>query len=408
MGTKRPGRPYGWVIVALCVAAQIGALGLTFNTYSLFLPMWTRDLHAPVSTLQLPLAGLLLVGAMTAPVIGAWADKYPARRLVAIGVAGMALACLGVSMVTAAWQIVAIFGLVVAPAMGLCAAIVANAVISRWFDTNRGLALGINSFGQNLAGVVLPPLVAPALLGIGWRAIWELGAGVLALAILPAVRVWLREPGRAATGGGPPGHGGGGLSAGAVLRRPNFWLIIAAYLPLLAALNGVMQNLGPYAASKGLTPADGGALLSLVSASGMAGMLAAGMLVDRIGVKLPFAGFGVATALGAVLLAAGSSTTMIYAGAALVGLSAAAATLLATALSIEFGPDGCGRALGMAMAMIPVSAPAAFLIARAQEASGSYAPGLLGLAGLAIAGGAMILLTRPPAADTMALAMPAE
>ena len=47
------------------------------------------------------------------------------------------------------------------------------------------------------------------------------------------------------------------------------------------------------------------------------------------------------------------------------------------------------------MLLLPLSAPAAFLIARAQEQTGSYAPGLLTLAGLAAAGAAAMLMTRP-------------
>ena len=196
---------FGWVIVAICVAAQIGALGLTFNTYSLFLPMWSRDLHAPVSALQLPMLMMLVVGAASAPVIGAWADRLPARPLMAVGLAGVALGYAVISFATAAWHITAVFAVVLAPMVGMCAATVANALISRWFDANRGLALGLNSFGQNLAGVFLPPIVAPALLAFGWRPIWLAGAGVVALVILPAALIGLREPAVAAKGsaGGP-------------------------------------------------------------------------------------------------------------------------------------------------------------------------------------------------------------
>ena len=35
---------HGWNIVALCVAVQIAALGLTLNSFSLFLHDWTAEL----------------------------------------------------------------------------------------------------------------------------------------------------------------------------------------------------------------------------------------------------------------------------------------------------------------------------------------------------------------------------
>ena len=79
---RQRGWYYGWGIVAVCILSQVAANGLTYNAYSLFLRDWSADLHAPISMLQLPIAGMALVAALLAPMIGVLADKYPARRKV--------------------------------------------------------------------------------------------------------------------------------------------------------------------------------------------------------------------------------------------------------------------------------------------------------------------------------------
>jgi len=68
---------YGWNIVAVCVLAQVAANGLTYNCMTLFLPDWSKQLHAPVSLLQLSIAGMVLVCAPLSPFAGQLADKYP-------------------------------------------------------------------------------------------------------------------------------------------------------------------------------------------------------------------------------------------------------------------------------------------------------------------------------------------
>src|SRR5580658_7368218 len=80
---------YGWNIVAVAILSQIAANGLTYNAFSLFVHDWSKDLHAPISQLQLAVAAMALFAALTAPIIGTFADKYPARRLFAVGLMGI-------------------------------------------------------------------------------------------------------------------------------------------------------------------------------------------------------------------------------------------------------------------------------------------------------------------------------
>src|SRR5208337_5204766 len=96
---------HGWTIVAVCILCQSVANGLTYNALSLFLRGWSVDLHTPISRLTLGVAIMGTMCAVISPLVGALADKYPARRLFVCGLLGMALFYVGVGSMTAAWQL---------------------------------------------------------------------------------------------------------------------------------------------------------------------------------------------------------------------------------------------------------------------------------------------------------------
>jgi MFS family permease len=95
---------YGWNIVAFSILSTIAGNGLTVNAFSLFLKDWSKALNTNISTLQLSLAIMGLGSSILAPFVGALADKYPARWLFAIGLAGMAIYHVGLSFVDTTWQ----------------------------------------------------------------------------------------------------------------------------------------------------------------------------------------------------------------------------------------------------------------------------------------------------------------
>jgi MFS family permease len=392
MTTARPRTWYhGWNIVAVCILSQAVANGLTYNSLSLFLRGWSAELNTPISRLTLTVAIMGTVAAVLSPFIGVLADKYPARRLFVCGLLGMALFYAGVGSVTAAWQLLVLYGVLAAPALVLCTAIVANALISRWFVRRRGTAFGLSAFGIGLAGVLLPQIINPLLPIVGWRMIWWGGAAFVVVIVVPLVLVVIRnrpaeEEGRYYLTGesGPSshhGHGGAGgnqLSWREVIARKNFWLLVGIYLPVVALSGAATQNIAPYAASHGLSRQTGAALLSLLSLMHVVATLVLGLISDRFGNRLPFIGLAVLMVIGSLLLALGSDLPVIVVGCFLIGLGSGVFTLLAAAIAVEFGAEGVGRAFGLCMMFVPVITLTPFLIAKTQEMTGSYAPAFIG------------------------------
>jgi MFS family permease len=394
---------HGWNIVAVCVLSSAVANGLPINAFSLFLQDWSAQLHAPISFFQLGLAALGLFSAFCSPFVGVLSDKYPARWLMGGGLLGIALFCIGVSLVTASWQLLALFMVVLPVSVAFSATLPANAVVSRWFVRRLGLALGLTAFGLGISGVLLPPIVAALLPEFGWRMIWRVGGLIIALIVAPLVMWVLRDRpaerdgtayigadggSRARLQGHGAGAGGGGLTWRIVFAHRNFWLLVCVFLPMLGLYGGCLNNLPPIASDQGLSRQTAGALMSALSFSQICSTLICGMLSDRFGNRLPLVGLTVATAVGGMMIALGHGIANLGVGVALVGLAGGMWPLLAAAVAAEFGAAGVGRAFGLLMMFLPVIVLVPFIVAKVHEVFGSYAPSLVGMSVLTLLAGA--------------------
>jgi MFS family permease len=412
---------YGWNIVAVCVLAGIAASALPINAFSLFLADWSAALHVPVSTLQLGIGSLGIGCALLSPIVGIIADKYPGRWLFALGLAGMALFCLGISAISAVWQYLVLYGVVLPISLILSTSLLANAMVSRWFVRRLGLALSITAVGLGMAGIVMPPIIAATMPQLGWRGVWRIGGIIIGVIVLPLAIAVLRERPSEKDGlyyltgdrAVVPHHGSG--SSGEVrwrdiFARRNFWLLIVVYVPMLALYGGAGQNIAPIATSRGLSGQTAGVLLSLFSVSQLATTLAAGMMSDRFGNRLPLAGLAFATAIGGVFLAFGEGPVTLGVGMILAGCGGSFWPLIAATGAAEFGANAVGRVFGLVTFFLPLTVLTPFFVARAKESTGSYVPALLVLTALTVVGGtACLLLMReqrgakiPPAEDLIA------
>jgi MFS family permease len=396
----RHGWYYGWNIVAACVLAGIAASALPINAFSLFLHDWSTQLHAPISTFQLGIGSCGLGCALLAPFVGVMADKYPGRWLFAIGLFGMVVFCLGISLVTQVWQFMVLYAVLAPISILFSTSLLANALVSRWFVKHLGLALSITAFGLGMAGVIMPPIVAATMPDFGWRAIWRVGGILIGVLILPLVVAVLRDrpserDGLDYLGGGPAAGathhkatGPSGLRWRDIFARRNFWLLVVVYVPMLAVYGGAGQNIAPIAASRGLSAHTAGVFLSLLSVSQLAATLVVGLLSDRFGNRLPLAGLAFATALGGALVAFGNGAVLLGTGIFLAGCGGAFWPLIGAAIAVEFGASDVGRVFGLVTFFLPLTVAAPFAVAKAQEASGSYTPALLVMTALCVIGGA--------------------
>ena len=385
---------YGWYIVAICVLTQIAANSLAMNTFSLFVGPWSSEMHAPISTLLLALTSLGAGYALLAPFTGTLSDNFSARSLFCAGLLLLVLSLLGISSAHKAWQIIALYAVPLPLAMSLTTDLVCNTLLSRWFVHRLGLALGISSFGLGAGGIILPPIVAALLPEFGWRTIVHGGVAIIALIIVP-INFWLirdrpterDNPRYRIAIGGSLSNGGvnhANVSWREILSRRHFWLLIAIYIPMLALYSTCIQNVAPIALSRGMTVQTAGFLMSALSLSQLFALLVSGILCDRLGARIPLLGLALSCAIGGVIVAFGKSVSVMIVGVMLAAFGGSIWPVLTAALAVEFGASKIGRALGLASFFLPLGVLAPFCVAKIQEATGSYVPGLLGMVTLVL------------------------
>jgi sugar phosphate permease len=399
---------YGWNIVGAAVLGLIAANGVPLTCVSLYLKPWSKEFSVPISNILFAMTPMMLFMGISAAVVGTFADRKPARALMSLGLAALALITLAGSFATAAWQIEAVYALLFPVPVVLATTVVSNPLVSRWFVRRLGLALGITSFGIGVAGIVLPPLIAEVMPEVGWRAIWRVSAAVVGLVILPIIYLVVRdrptereglhyvEGGGAASAAHGHGHGGGGghLRTLDVLKRKNFWFVLAVFLPLGFIYIGAMNNLAPIAVDRGYDQRAAGMLLSVFNLAHVGSTLIMGLLLDRFGTRGPLALLAFVSAAAGVTLGLGGALPALVAGAALAGFSGGIWTILPAAAATEFGAANVGRVFGLFSLILPVHALMGGAIAKVKESTGSYTEILLAIAVACAAGGVIALFMR--------------
>src|SRR5262249_1883959 len=126
--------------------------------------------------------------------------------------------------------------------------------VSRWFDRQRGLALGIALAGVGLGTSIVPPITAYLIEHYGWRfAYVGLGLTVLVLGGLPVLLV-IREPDQRDRAAMP--HLASSALLGydfvAVLKGGRFWALAFAFFLGVVALNGILTQIVPILMDRGV------------------------------------------------------------------------------------------------------------------------------------------------------------
>lgn len=355
-------------------------LGLTFSIATLMLypfgafigPLeaefgWSRvQLSGAISILQLSTA-------VSAVFYGQLIDRFPPRLVAMTSTAllGGMVASLGL-LQAGYWQLCLTFALIPLLAGGATPIPYARMVVER-FEAQRGLALGLALAGVGIGAAALPPLVQLLIHHAGWRGAY-VGLGLLAVAVTLPLGLLL-----------PRGGGGVGRPAGVTTiasgRSVRVGVLICLSC-LFAVVGGVtvaaVAHLAPILGQRGLSPASGAGVASVVGMAVIGGRLAIGLALDcfhggRV-LAVVLAGF----ALGLLFLAYVDWTPIAYFSALLIGLAVGAEVdVIAYLVSRYFPAAVFGRLYGAVFAVFVLgSALGPLLLGWSYDRSGGYGAGL--------------------------------
>jgi MFS family permease len=393
-----------WAIVGATVATQATQAGLLIYGFStLALPL-EQAFGTSRAEVMITATCLSLASSALAPLAGRAIDRGSVRRLMLLAAAMLGGGFVALSQAPTLWAVWAIYALLLAPANVLLGQLSSAALVTRWFDAQRGRAMGLSTLGTSLGGFVFPVLLATLIEASGWRTA-VLVAGVTS-ALLAAVIVALTVEDRPkvaldirATGNDR------GMATAAILARPAFWIITFGVGIKIATYFGLINNLAAYGRDLGVDAVRAAALVSLLSVTSMAGKLGFGFVAERLSLKWLFVGALALTVVSfAVLLAASDFPTLVVAALMLGLATGGMLPLWGLIVAEQFGPGSFGRALGLTnLMMVPLTAAASPVAGWTFDRTGSYDGVILGsIALLALAAGLVALLPKAPEAPEAA------
>ena len=158
---------YGWVVVAAFFVVAITLFGI-HSSFGVFF----KSIEGEFSLTRAATSAILSVNVMLAGIfslLGGWAsDKYGPRIVILLMGVFTGLSLLLTSQTTAQWQLFITYSLLLSVGTG-AVYVVSASTVSRWFDKNRGLAMGIVTSGLGLGTVFMAPLATHLISSFDWR-----------------------------------------------------------------------------------------------------------------------------------------------------------------------------------------------------------------------------------------------
>ena len=416
---------YGWMVVAVAfVTIAIGANSRT--AFSLLFPPileetgWSRGLTAGIFSFG------FLASIPLATAIGWLIDRLGPGFVMPLGAWMVAVGLILATFATTPWHLyLSMGGLAVGASISL-AFIGHGAFIPNWFARRRGLAMGVAASGVGFGALALFPWMQWILDHYGWReACWLLALFLLAIVLPVNLLLPRRHPSEldlqpdgeeAPAGAGAPSGNQDGTDADAgaagasrapvhwtlagALRTARYWYLWFGMFFALFAWYCIQVHQTRFLLDVGFSATTAAWALTLVSVTGIGGLIGLGHLSDRIGREWGWtaacSGYVVCYALLLVLehvpstvlmyVMVGSQGLLGYGIAALFG-SVSADVFQGPRFGTIFGTLSLGAGLGAAAG--PWAAGVVF------DLGGSYAPAFVVALVFSFASAACVWLAAP-------------
>ena len=308
-----PDSSYSWQRLAINVAiSTIGGVGMW--SFTVALPAVQSDFGIPRGEASLPFTVLMIGFAIGSIVTGRLSDRFGIRRTLIIGAITTSIGYVAAGASSELWQLSAAYALLGVGTSSGFGPLIAD--ISHWFERWRGLAVGICSAGNYLAGTVWPPVISHFIDTSGWRAT-HVGIGLFCVAALVPLALMLRRT-------MPFAHGTGTSlkHAGALGLSPTALQVLLAIagVACCVAMSMPQVHIVAYCGDLGYGVAHGAEMLSLMMAFGIVSRVGSGLIADWVGGLRTLLLGSVLQGVALVLYTLFDGLTSLYVISALFGL----------------------------------------------------------------------------------------
>jgi len=344
---------------------------------------WSRSVVTSGNAL-----GKLLVAPLFGFLAGWLIDSYGPRKLMLTGAlfAGTALIGLSLSDSLGMFYLFYVFN-----ALGYVfgGPLPCQVLISRWFDKNRGKAMGIAYLGIGTGGALVPLISAALEKNLGWHMALA-SLGILIVLIAFPMAWFIKDPSRNQVERAKPTEI---VPIKSILQNPNFYLLAIGSMCSIGAVGSIVQHLKLYLRDLDYSQTNAAQVASFLMFSSLAGRVLMGFLADLINRKYVMILIYLIVACTIPLLLLPDFPGRIYLFSIIFGIGLGGDYMIIPLMAADlFGIRALGRTMGIilvadgiAESLFPMLVGHLYNVA-----TKSYANGFIFLIGLALLGAVIV------------------
>ncbi|MBN1776334.1 MAG: MFS transporter [Clostridiales bacterium] len=399
---------YAWVIVA--VASMSYFFSGPGQTYfiSLFIDeyidtfQWNRSVVSGLYSGATLLSGLLMF------FVGRFSDRIGKKRMMILASSLLALTCVWNSFIIS--QLMLLVGFFFSRFLGQgTMTLVPSTLVPVWFEKRRGIAMSLMSVGGIVGGASVPVINAFLIRGWGWEWTWRFWAILLAVICVPVFLVFMKD--HPSDIGSKPyvlekgkerllrvDQNKESFTIREAMRTRSFWLMLFCQIIFPMVGTGVVFHLVSILGQQGIDRTQTAMLMSIISIIAFPSTLLAGIVLDRVPVRLVIATMNVFYIVGLVFLLINDNIWIAGAFAVFQGVvTGLNAVSFAYMWPAYFGTEHLGSIRGFSMSATVVGSaigpiPFGFLFDR----TGAYGTTILAMILVVTLGAVASLIAKRP------------
>ena len=374
-------------IVITAFLSLFAIVGIAFYGLPFFFDFMTKDFGWSRTTVTSGNAlGKLLIGPLFGFIAGWLIDRYGPRRLMLLGSVLMGVALIGLGYNGGTLWLFYMFYVFNALGYVLAGPLPCQVLISRWFEKNRGKAMGIAYLGIGIGGAFAPQIARKLESGFGWNmSLASLGVIVM-LVSMPMVFFIKDSKKKEKTTEKKPEPQAVPIKG--ILTNRFFYLLLLTSVCSIGVVGGVNQHLKLFLSNLEFSQESAAQIISLVLMSSMIGRLTMGFLADFFNRKHVMILINLITATGITFLLLPDFPGRIYIFAIVFGIGLGGEYMIIPLMAGDlFGVKVLGRTMGIilvvdgiAEALFPV------MVASTVDNTGNYMLGFTLLVSTAVIG----------------------
>ncbi len=294
--------------------------------------------------------GKLIVAPLFGFLAGWLIDKYGPRSLMMTGALMLFIAFAGIAF-SSSLEMFYVFYVFNALGYVFAGPLPSQVLISRWFDKNRGKAMGIAYLGIGAGGAVVPILAARLVAMYDWHTALAILGGI-GFVLVFGVAYFIRDNANKKTAAvqeeKPAAPVAEATSMKEILRDRNFYLLAIGSMCAIGVVGGINQHIKLYLRDLDYSQAEAARVMSFVLLSSLIGRVLMGYLADMFNRKYVMMLIYLIVASVIPLLLVPDFTGRIYIFAVIFGIGLGGDYMIIPLMAGDlFGLKALGRTMGI-------------------------------------------------------------